>query len=81
MMPSLLILHRTDARDSGRLSTGNARAHVGSSDWPAIAPQILSSNLRSARSRLHPRSRFKPKRSNRQPRLSFPYTPTDLKSP
>ena len=30
---------RTDARDSGRLSTRNAHPHVGSSDWPTTPPE------------------------------------------
>ena len=55
MMLSSLIRHRTEARHFGRLSPGSTPACAHQQDWPVIAPQILSSNVRSARSshRLH----------------------------
>jgi hypothetical protein len=81
MMPSSLIQHRTEARHSGRLSPGSTSACADQQDWPVIPPQILSSNLRSARSRQHARPRFELKRSDRQRRLNFPTTHADAKSP
>jgi hypothetical protein len=81
MMPSSLIQHRTEARHSGRLSPGNTPACADQQDWPVIAPQILSSNMRSARSRQHPRPKFELKRSDRQRRLNFSNTHADAKSP
>jgi len=81
MMLSSLIQHRTEARHSGRLSPGNTPACADQQDWPVIAPQILSSNVRSARSRQHARSRFELKRCDRQRRLNFPNTHADAKSP
>src|SRR5712675_1443623 len=81
MMLSSPIQHRTEARHSGRLSPGNTPACADQQDWPVIAPQILSSNVRSARSRQHARSRFELKRCDRQRRLNFPNTHADAKSP
>ena len=81
MMPSALIQHRTEARHFGRLSTGSTPACANQLNWPVIALQILSSNLRSARSRQHTRPRFQLKRSDRQPRLNSPNTLADAKSP
>jgi hypothetical protein len=81
MMPSSLIQHRTEARHSGRLSPGNTPACADQQDWPVIAPQILSSNTRSACSRQHPRPKFELKRSDRQRRLNFSNTHADAKSP
>ena len=56
-------------------------ACAGSQEWPAIAAQILSTNLRSPRSCLHRPPRFTPKRSNRQPQLNVPNMPAAAKSP
>jgi hypothetical protein len=81
MMLSAPIQHRTEARHSGRLSPGSTQACADQQDWPVIAPQILSSNVRSVRSRQHARSRFQLKRSDRQRRLNFPNTHADAKSP
>jgi hypothetical protein len=81
MTPSSLILHRTEARHFGRLSPGSTPACADQQDWSVIAPQILSSNLRSARSRQHARPRFKLTRSDRQRRRNFPNTHADAKSP
>jgi hypothetical protein len=81
MMPSSPIRYRTDTRLSGRLSPGSTPACLGSQDWPVIAPQILSSSVRSARSLQHTRPRFKLKRSDRQLRRNVPNTPADTKSP
>jgi hypothetical protein len=81
MMPSSLIQHRTKARHSGRLSPGSTPACADQQHWPVMAPQILSNNVRSARSRKHARPRFHLKRSDRQPRLNFPNTLADAKSP
>ena len=81
MMLSSLIQHRTEARHFGRLSPASTPACADQQDWPVIAPQILSSNLRSARSTQHARPRAVLKRSNRQPRFTFPNTPNDAKSP
>jgi hypothetical protein len=81
MMLSSLIQHRTEARRFGRLSTGSTPACADQQDRPVIAPQILSSNVRSARSRRHARPRFELKRSHRQRRLNFPNTHADAKSP
>jgi hypothetical protein len=61
-----------------------ARQHTACADqqdWPVIAPQILPSNVRSARSRQHARPRFELKRSDRKRRLNFPNTHADAKSP
>ena len=81
MMPSSLIQHRTEARHSGRLSPGSTPACADQQHWPVMAPQILSNNVRSARSRKHARPRFDLKRSDRQRRLNFPNTHADAKSP
>jgi hypothetical protein len=81
MMPSSPIQHRIETRNSGRLSPGNTPACAGPQDWSVIAPQIPSSNVRSARARQHQRPRFERKRSNRQPHLSVPNTPAYAKSP
>ena len=81
MMLSSLIQHRTEARHFGRLSPGSTPACADQQDWPVIAPQILSSNVRSARSRQHARPRFAPKRSNRQPQPNVPNMPAAAKSP
>jgi hypothetical protein len=81
MMPSSLIQHRTEARHSGRLSPGSTPACPDQQDWPVITPQILSNNVRSARSRQHARPRFELKRADRQRRLNFPNTHADAKSP
>ena len=81
MMPSSLIQHRTEARHFGRLSPGSTPACADQQDWPVIAPQILSSNVRSARSRQHAPPSFKLKRSDRQRRLNFRSTHADAKSP
>jgi hypothetical protein len=81
MMLSSLIQHRTDARHFGRLSPGSTPACADQQDWPVITPKILSSNVRSARSRQHARPRFELKRSDRQHRLNFPNTHADAKSP
>jgi hypothetical protein len=81
MMLSSLIQHRTEARHFGRLSPGSTPACADQQDWPVIAPQILSSNVRSARSRQHARPRFELNRSDRQLRLNFPNTHADAKSP
>ena len=81
MMPSSLIQHRTEARHSGRLSLGSTPACADQQDWPVIAPQILSNNVRSARWRQHARPEFELKRSDRQRRLNFPNTHADAKSP
>ncbi len=81
MMPSSLIQHRTEARHSRRFSPGSIPACADQQDWPVIPPQILSSNVRSARSRQHARPRFELKRSDRQRQLNFPNTHADAKSP
>jgi hypothetical protein len=81
MMLSSLIQHRTEARHSGRLSTASTPACADQQDWPVIAPQILSSNVRSACSRQHPRPRYELKRSDHQRRFNFPNTHPDAKSP
>jgi hypothetical protein len=81
MMLSSLIQLRSEARHFGRLSPGSAPACADQQHWPVIAPQILSSNVRSARSRQHARPRFELKRSDRQRRLNFPNTHADAKSP
>ena len=81
MMLSSLIQHRTQARQFGRLSPGSTPACADQQDWPLIAPQILSGNVRSARSRQHPRPRYTPKRSDCQRRLNFPNTHDDATSP
>jgi hypothetical protein len=81
MMLSSLIQHRTEARHFGRLSPGSTPACADQQDWPVIAPQILSSNLRSARSRQHARPRFELKRSDRHHRLIFRNAHAETKSP
>jgi hypothetical protein len=81
MMPSSPIQHRTEARHSGRLSPGSTPACSDQQDWPVIAPQIPSCNVRSARWRQHARPKFELKRSDRQRRLNFPNTHPDAKSP
>jgi hypothetical protein len=81
MMLSSLIRHRTEARHFGRLSPGSTPACAHQQDWPVIAPQILSSNVRSARSRQHACPGFELTRSDRQRRLNFPNTHPGAKSP
>jgi hypothetical protein len=81
MMPSSLILYRTEARHSGRLSPATTPACSDQQDCPVIAPQFLSSNVRSARSRQHARPKFELKRSDQQPRCNFPNTHAGAKSP
>ena len=56
-------------------------ARADQQDSPVIAPQILSGNVRSARSRQHPRPRYTPKRSDCQRRLNFPNAHPGAKSP
>jgi hypothetical protein len=63
------------------LSRYTTPACADQQDWPVIAPQILSSNVRSARSRLHARPRFELNRSDRRRRTNFPNTHADAKSP
>jgi hypothetical protein len=55
MMPSPPIHHRADTRHSDRLSPGSTPARVGPQDWPVVTPQIVSPNVRSARSPRHAR--------------------------
>jgi hypothetical protein len=81
MMPSLPIRHRTDTCHYGRLSPGSTPACAGPQNWPVTAPQILSSNLRSARSHQHARQSFDPKPPDRQARISFTNTHVGAKSP
>ena len=81
MMPSPPIQHRTETRDSSRLAPGSAPARAHPQDWPAIVPQILSSNLRSARSHQHARQSFDPKPPDRQAPISFTNTHVGAKSP
>jgi hypothetical protein len=81
MMLSSPIQHRTDARHFGRLSPGSTPARADQQDWPVITPKILSSNLRSARSRRHAPPKSELKRSDRQRRFNFPNTHADAKSP
>ena len=81
MMLSSLIQHRTEARNFGRLSPGSTPACADQQDWPVIAPQILPSNVRSARSRQHARQSFDPKPPDRQARISFTNTHVGGKSP
>jgi hypothetical protein len=81
MMLSSPIQHRTGAHHFGRLSPGSTPACADQQDWPVIAPQILSSNVRSARSRQHARPRFELKQSDRQRWPNLPNTHADAKSP
>jgi len=81
MMPSSLIHHRTEARHSGRLSPGTTPACADQQDCPVIAPQILSSNVQSARTLQHARPKFERKQSDRQRRRNFPNTHAGAKSP
>jgi hypothetical protein len=81
MMPSPPIHHRADTRHSDRLSPGSTPARVGPRDWPVVTPQIVSPNVRSARSPRHARPRFEVKPSSRWPRVNLPDTHTAAKSP
>lgn len=81
MMPSSLIQHRTEARHSGRLSPDSRHACADQQDWSVIAPQILLSNVRTARSRQHAPPSFELKRSDRQRTLNLRSTHADAKSP
>ena len=81
MMLSSLIQHRTEARNFGRLSPGSTPACADQQDCPVIAPQILSSNVQSARTLQHARPRFERKQSDRQRRRNFPNTHAGAKSP
>jgi hypothetical protein len=81
MMLTSLIQQRTEARHSGRLSSDSTPACADQQDWPVIAPQTLSNNLRSARSRQHAPPSFKLKRSDRLRRLNSRSTHADTKSP
>ena len=81
MMPSSLIQHRTEARHFGRLSPGSTPACADQQNRRVIAPQILSGNVRSARSRQHARPGFELKQPDRQRRINFPNTHADAKSP
>jgi hypothetical protein len=66
--------------DGGMESTCTP-ASADRQNWPRDGTQILSSNVRSARSRQHVRPRFELNRSDRQRRLSFPNTLANAKSP
>ena len=81
MMPSSLILHHTDARDSGRLSTGNAHLHVGSADWPAAPSPIRSRNPQSARLGAHAHPFFDVKGPRPSSRSILPSRYAAAKSP
>jgi hypothetical protein len=81
MMPSSLIQHRTEARHFGRLSPASTPACADQQDCPVIAPQILSSNVQSARSRQHARPTFELKQSDRHHRRNFSNTHAGAKSP
>jgi hypothetical protein len=81
MMLSSLIQHRTGAHQFGRLSPGSTPACVHQHKSLVIAPQILSRNVRSARSRRHARPNVELKRSDRRRRPNFPNTHADAKSP
>ena len=52
-----------DTSTSCWLSAGSVQARVRPSDWPAVMPPILSRNLPSARSPLHPYPCFEADRS------------------
>ena len=81
MMPSLPIRNCTDTCHSGRLPPGSTSACAGPQYWPVIAPQIWSTNLRSAHSRQHARQSFDPKPPGRQARICFTNTHVRAKSP
>jgi hypothetical protein len=81
MMPSFLIRHRTDTCHFGRVSPGNTRACAAPQNCPMTTPQILSSNLRAARSRHHARQSFNPKPPDRQAPISFTNIHLRAKSP
>jgi hypothetical protein len=81
MMLSSLIRHRTEARHFGRLSPGTTPACADQQNCPVIAPQILSSNVQSARTLQHACPRFERKQSDRQRRRNFPNTHAGAKSP
>jgi hypothetical protein len=81
MTLSSLTQLRAEACHFGRLSPGSTITCVDQQDGPVSAPQILSSNLRSARSRRNAHPRFDLKRSDRHHRLNFPNTHINAKSP
>jgi len=81
MMPSSLIRNRSDTCYSGLRSHGSTPARAGPQNWPAIAPQILSSNARSPRTHQHARQSFEPKPPYRQPPISFTNTHVGANSP
>jgi Putative transposase/Transposase zinc-binding domain len=81
MMPVIVDPPPTETPHGGRLSPGSTSACAGPQDWPLIAPQILSSNVQSARSYRHPRQSFEPKPPHRWVRIIFPITHAGAKSP
>ena len=79
MMPVIADPTPQRHRHSGRLSPGNTPL-APSANWPAIAPQISSCNVPSARSRRQARPSFVPKRIS-QPRSEHPHHSRRAKSP
>jgi hypothetical protein len=81
MMPSPPIRNRSDTCYSGLRSHGSAPARAGPQNWPAIAPQILSSNARSASTYQHACQSFEQKPPYRQPRINSTNTHVAANSP
>ena len=81
MMTPPPIHRRTDARHFARLSPGSAPACAGPQVWPVVAPQILWSNPRSARSHQYPRPSFEPGQPDRRSLINLSNTHADAKSP
>jgi hypothetical protein len=81
MMPSPPIHDRSDIRHPCRFLVGSAHARVGPPDRPAIAPPLLSRNVRSARSPLHPHQSSEAMRLRRPPRSNLLNLYAAAKSP
>jgi len=73
----MMVARRTPEPASARSTPASADQQ----DWPVIAPQILSNNVRSARSHQHAGPRFELKQSDRQRRINRPNAHADAKSP
>jgi len=81
MMPSPPIHCHTGARHAARLSPGSDPACARPQIWPVVAPQILWSNPRSARSHQYPRPKLRAEATGSPVSAQLLHTLADAKSP